>query len=481
VPEEGKDARARSDPTRVNDAAAAIDRGRTSSGKPLEPGVRSSLERKLGHDFSHVRIHTGREAAAAARSLGSTAFTAGADVGFAGGAYAPHTARGFRLLAHELAHVAQQEAAPPPPPARVTRPSEPSEREARAAAEAVASGRAFAPVAVPTARVARQEVEEAARETPRPSEGEAELRRRFDAEVESFRREQLDFARDRITLASRTIARQFDEMKKRPEDERPAHRTKITALERQLVQALQDSVGLLEKRIADLQTRAGRGEDVKAELAAAKRELDENRADVDTLGGAFTPEKGAAFEKVYETVLPGAACMRRAYEGIGALFTPEKSAEIQKDVETKAERERRRTGGNIDHFITVMDTVSAAKMAGPKVRARWSKRTRTWTPTLESIVRPRINTKVPAYYFFGLALAEAFHSVIVGVSTWGGAPVTLWCDQNGCQTVAGTLDAHARATAEGFETLRYGDWDTYVWQIVPPAEASLLTPPGVPR
>jgi hypothetical protein len=212
---------------------------------------------------------------------------------------------------------------------------------------------------------------------------------------------------------------------------------------------------------------------VKADLASAQKELADNKADLDRLAGAFTPEKGAAFEKAYETKLAGAACMKRAYEGLGALHSPEKAAEIQKTVEAKAERTMKRTGVDIDHFITVMDTVNAAKMAGPKNRARWSKSRKTWTPTLESTIRPKIHPTAPAFYFFGLALAEAYHSVIVGVSTWGDSPKTLWCDQSGCREVAGSLDDYARAEAESYE-IGYSDWDTYIWQIVPPAEASLL-------
>jgi Domain of unknown function (DUF4157) len=59
-------------------------------------------------DFSRVRIHTGRSAAAAARQFGAQAFTAGSDISFAAGSYAPHTDTGRRLIAHELAHVVQQ-------------------------------------------------------------------------------------------------------------------------------------------------------------------------------------------------------------------------------------------------------------------------------------------------------------------------------------------------------------------------------------
>jgi hypothetical protein len=79
-----------------------------SPGEPLDAGTRSDLELRLGQDFSHVRVHTDRSAAASARALGSRAYTVGSEVIFAPQAYAPCTADGRRLLAHELAHVAQQ-------------------------------------------------------------------------------------------------------------------------------------------------------------------------------------------------------------------------------------------------------------------------------------------------------------------------------------------------------------------------------------
>jgi hypothetical protein len=56
-----------------------------------------------------VRVHTGPEAAAAAKALGVQAFTWGRDVFFAEGKYQPHSDAGMRLLFHELAHVAQQD------------------------------------------------------------------------------------------------------------------------------------------------------------------------------------------------------------------------------------------------------------------------------------------------------------------------------------------------------------------------------------
>jgi hypothetical protein len=459
------------------------------AGQELPKPLRDSLEPLLGHSFANVRIHADSPAAERARSLGARAYAVGSEIHFGAGEFAPQTSSGRALLAHELAHVVQQQDAQGGP--EVSRSvNEAAEAEAKYAGRVVAAGRRFQPLMRTAETIAMQELETPVVQAP-PTRTEAEPQpvsteaasERADAEraaaeertaaEETFRTEQLGFARDRVDAASHSIAKQFAEMKTKPEDQRAPYRAKITAVERQLVQALKASLPVLEQRVADLRTRASRGEDVKAELAATKKELDDNKADLDRLAGAFTPEKGEAFEKVYDTKLSGAKCMVRAYEGLGALLSPGKSAEIQKDVETKAEETMKRRRVNIDHFITVMDTVNAAKLAGPKQRARWSKSGRKWTPTLESLIRPKIHSSAPAFYFFGLALAEAYHSVIVGVSTWGDAPKTLWCDQSGCVEVTGKLDDFARGQAEGYE-IGYSDWDTYVWQIVPPAEASLL-------
>jgi hypothetical protein len=135
-----------------------------------------------------------------------------------------------------------------------------------------------------------------------------------------------------------------------------------------------------------------------------------------------------------------------------------------------------KTGVDVDQFITVMNTANVNKIAGPKQRADWNATRKRWTPTLESIVRARVNPNVPGLYFFGLALAQAYHSVLIGVSTWDAAR-TLWCDQHGCTVVTGTLDQHARAEVEDYG-IAHHNWDTFLWQVQPPAAASLLGAPG---
>ncbi|MEO3872717.1 DUF4157 domain-containing protein [Nonomuraea sp. B12E4] len=79
-----------------------------TGGQPLRAADRAFFEPRLGVSLAGVRVHTGTAAGAAARSLQAKAYTVGDDVVFGTGRYAPESDQGRLLLAHELAHVAQQ-------------------------------------------------------------------------------------------------------------------------------------------------------------------------------------------------------------------------------------------------------------------------------------------------------------------------------------------------------------------------------------
>lgn len=75
---------------------------------PLSPALRERMQSQLGHDFGHVRVHTGALADASARAVGAVAYTVGEHVVFRARAFAPDTTEGQQTLAHELVHVTQQ-------------------------------------------------------------------------------------------------------------------------------------------------------------------------------------------------------------------------------------------------------------------------------------------------------------------------------------------------------------------------------------
>lgn len=78
-----------------------------SPGQPLDATTRSFMEPRFGLDFSRVRVHTDALAASSARAVNALAYTVGQNVIFDQGQYRPGAPDGNRLLAHELAHVAQ--------------------------------------------------------------------------------------------------------------------------------------------------------------------------------------------------------------------------------------------------------------------------------------------------------------------------------------------------------------------------------------
>ncbi len=72
------------------------------SGSPLDAATRGFFEPRFGHDFSAVRLHSGRRAAASARAVRALAYTVGDHI-----VLGEKQAAGADLIAHELAHVVQ--------------------------------------------------------------------------------------------------------------------------------------------------------------------------------------------------------------------------------------------------------------------------------------------------------------------------------------------------------------------------------------
>lgn len=108
-----------------------------SNGRPLSANVRQSFERAFGWDFSGVRIHSGSAATNAANRLGARAFTLGRDIVFGREVRNPESSSHRRLLAHELAHVVQQDMGAGAPPSRRLMTLSPMSRPAAQAAPLV--------------------------------------------------------------------------------------------------------------------------------------------------------------------------------------------------------------------------------------------------------------------------------------------------------------------------------------------------------
>lgn len=127
-------------------------------GAALGPEIRSPYERSYGHDFSTVRIHDDARAAELSSLVGARAFTLGSHIVF-GSKFQPEAPQSQKILAHELAHVAQLARQPSAPPAltrrslKVSTPYSSGELEAERAARAALRGETFRSFSLPQADV----------------------------------------------------------------------------------------------------------------------------------------------------------------------------------------------------------------------------------------------------------------------------------------------------------------------------------------
>ena len=76
-------------------------------GQSLDRATRAFFEPRFGRDLSDVRIHVDDQASQSATSVNARAYTVGRHIVFERGRHSPSTFDGMKLMAHELAHVAQ--------------------------------------------------------------------------------------------------------------------------------------------------------------------------------------------------------------------------------------------------------------------------------------------------------------------------------------------------------------------------------------
>ena len=125
---------------------SVVDYALGSPGERLDARTRDVMGQRFERDFADVRIHADARAAQSARALSARAYTIGNDVVFGAGRYAPGSREGQRTLAHELAHVVQQDGVITDGPLSVSEPSDPLEHEAERLADQLTSD---APVGAP--------------------------------------------------------------------------------------------------------------------------------------------------------------------------------------------------------------------------------------------------------------------------------------------------------------------------------------------
>jgi hypothetical protein len=92
-----------------SDAPAVVGQALSSPGQPLDSATRGFFEPRFGMDFGNVRVHTDSVARQSAAAVNAVAYATGSDIVLGPGA----TPGANHLIAHELAHVAQQGGAEP--------------------------------------------------------------------------------------------------------------------------------------------------------------------------------------------------------------------------------------------------------------------------------------------------------------------------------------------------------------------------------
>lgn len=113
-----------------------------SPGQPLDAETRAFMEPRLGHNFSHVRVHADTRAAQSARDVNALAYAVGQHLVFGTGMFAPATSSGKSLLAHELVHTIQQgDTSPAPVPRAIVSSDHASEGEADRVAQDILTER----------------------------------------------------------------------------------------------------------------------------------------------------------------------------------------------------------------------------------------------------------------------------------------------------------------------------------------------------
>lgn len=108
VPLSGK-LTANANETRTPSVLHAVDAVLRAPGQRLDEQTRDFFESRFGYDFSQVRVHTDASAVSSVDVLDARAYTVGHDISFGRNEYVPESESGRFLIAHELAHVVQQQ------------------------------------------------------------------------------------------------------------------------------------------------------------------------------------------------------------------------------------------------------------------------------------------------------------------------------------------------------------------------------------
>jgi hypothetical protein len=91
----------------ANDPTDLVHATLSQPGRPIAPGVRGTLENRMGAPLDHVRVHDGPTAEASAAAIGARAYALGSNIVLGSGQSEHDT----HLMAHEATHVVQHDRA----------------------------------------------------------------------------------------------------------------------------------------------------------------------------------------------------------------------------------------------------------------------------------------------------------------------------------------------------------------------------------
>lgn len=134
---------------RPSPESRAVEFAALHSGQPLEGGVRDAMEGRFDHSFGNVRVHDDSQAMNSASSVSAKAYTVGSQIVLGGQVSSRFGAE--RILAHELAHVVQNERFGIADNQRISQNHDPAELEAHGAASRSSSASISTP---PSAAIA---------------------------------------------------------------------------------------------------------------------------------------------------------------------------------------------------------------------------------------------------------------------------------------------------------------------------------------
>jgi hypothetical protein len=436
-----------------------------SQGMPATSRGQQTIHRAL----ADVRVHADLNAARSASTLNAAAYTFGRDIVFGAGRYSPSTRGGRELLAHELGHALRHSDGRGTSGKIMRKVTVPSDKDLETDIDQLRG------------RLGKLTEQEVAKGQSNP---ETDLVREKLAWRESLAaepdpiRKQIVFYRGALQDLRHEIAAAP------PSSQRDEVARKIAEHEAELAKALRANIQRLDTEIPILRSKFSASDpasaDVGKTILAREAELSANQAELKTLERVFSPSKAAEVSEKYKKEvrpLPGGGCMTAVYKGLEALYTPSISAETEKKVQSDARKILKKTKEDTNNVDRIMETLRANSLAGTATVCKYSQKLKAWVPDVEKTVLSMVSPIFLGWYFFGLSVSGAYHSVILAVdNSEGGTPQVYWMDQYSKGFTNNVTGKVLAALKVDWLHPHYGFADTTIWPLIPKPEAAVEVP-----